>query len=603
MKVLSLFTGGGGLDIGFKEAGFDIVACLEIDKPSCGTLQMNKGHYVGDQCQIFNNDITKTAPESLSLDSIDFIIGGPPCQSFSAAGRRAGGVYGINDTRGSLFWYYCKFLEHFQPKGFLFENVKGILQANKSDDWNTIKKSFEQVGYRLKYMVLDAADYGVAQHRERVIMVGIREDLEADFAFPLPTHGPDSLDRKDYVTAGQALDDLDDPNEIVPPYTGKYGHLIPDIPPGMNYSFYTEKMGHPSPRFAWRSKFSGFLYKLSPDQLSKTIVANQGKYDGPFHWKNRKLHVCELKRLQGFPDDYKMIDSKAEATKQIGNSVSPKMAKQLGLAVKKQLFGEDSNVDLMPEGFSLSHGARKAMKSKKTRKLTTQNTVSDQLSLIGKKHYNKSMIFEDVIRYKDNIQFKISGNLNAGDWVIHVNEQGSHQPKIEYQLNLMFTELAGCEFKQIDATISTSDIFKLDILWDSIHEAVNLSSSYENLQPLYGHFTEPYPKFRLRLSVKKLQQLTEHEQFIVDFFEKMVGFHFLSKEQALSAINPDKEIARLLSRQLREHNFDVRTHETNRAIKEGYFKACYPFSLSSKSHSYVTWIEKGRHKTADILTA
>ena len=242
INVLSLFTGGGGLDIGFKNAGFDIEACLEIDKASCETLEINRGKYVKKDCKIFNADITKTQPEDLGVEHIDFIIGGPPCQSFSAAGRRAGGVFGINDTRGSLFWYYCQYLKHFQPSGFLFENVKGILQANKSDDWKTIQKSFEDVGYRLRYMILDAADYGVAQHRERVIMVGVRNDLNLDFNFPIPTHGPDSIIQKGYVTAGEALADLDDPSEIVPPYNGKYGHLLPDIPPGMNYSFYTERI-------------------------------------------------------------------------------------------------------------------------------------------------------------------------------------------------------------------------------------------------------------------------------------------------------------------------------------------------------------------------
>ena len=257
IRTLSLFSGAGGLDIGFHDAGFDIVGCLEIDTPSCETLRLNVGKYVSPDTKIFNDDITTTDPASLDVGEIDFIIGGPPCQSFSAAGRRAGGVHGINDTRGSLFWYYCKFLEHFKPSGFLFENVKGILQANNSADWDIILKSFESVGYNLYFKVLDAADYGTPQHRERLIMVGVRNDIHHTFRFPTPTHGPAGVETKKYFTPSDALSDLYDPDEPVEPYGGKYGHLLADIPPGLNYLFYTEKMGRPNPQFACRSKIFG----------------------------------------------------------------------------------------------------------------------------------------------------------------------------------------------------------------------------------------------------------------------------------------------------------------------------------------------------------
>jgi DNA (cytosine-5)-methyltransferase 1 len=117
IKTLSLFSGGGGLDIGFHQAGFDIVACLEIDRPSCQTLELNRGKYLNQNAQIFNSDITTTLPESLGLDEIDFIIGGPPCQSFSAAGRRAGGVHGIND-KGITFLVLLSVPETLYAKGF-----------------------------------------------------------------------------------------------------------------------------------------------------------------------------------------------------------------------------------------------------------------------------------------------------------------------------------------------------------------------------------------------------------------------------------------------------------------------------------------------------
>ncbi|MDQ6977493.1 MAG: DNA cytosine methyltransferase, partial [Ghiorsea sp.] len=189
VKVLSLFSGAGGLDLGFHLEGFDIKACIELEKDACDTLELNKDKYLSKDTKIYCHDITKLPPESVKneIGNVDFMIGGPPCQSFSAAGRRAGGVPGINDTRGSLFWYYAQYLRTFKPKGFLFENVKGILQANKSQDWEIIKESFRELGYKLTYRILDAADYGTPQHRERVILVG--QLLETPFKFPKPVFG------------------------------------------------------------------------------------------------------------------------------------------------------------------------------------------------------------------------------------------------------------------------------------------------------------------------------------------------------------------------------------------------------------------------------
>ncbi|WP_199347368.1 DNA (cytosine-5-)-methyltransferase [Tolypothrix tenuis] len=132
--TLSLFTGAGGLDIGFHHAGFRIVACVEQEKIFCQTLQLNLGRYLEPDCQIINKDIRILEPHEINVTQVDFIIGGPPCQSFSAIGRRAGGISGILDARGSLFEHYCRLVKHYQPQGFLFENVRGILSANKGKD-------------------------------------------------------------------------------------------------------------------------------------------------------------------------------------------------------------------------------------------------------------------------------------------------------------------------------------------------------------------------------------------------------------------------------------------------------------------------------------
>ena len=204
-----------------------------------------------------------------NIGKVDFIIGGPPCQTFSAAGRRANGVSGTMDTRGVLFREYARLLNILSPKGFLFENVYGIIGAQGGRAWQEIREAFSNLGYRLYYRILDAADYGVPQHRERLIIVGLKEGI---FKFPRPTHGPDSLDKTQHYTAAIAIKDvISRESDISNKLTGRYAKLLEDIPPGLNYSFYTEEMGHPNPIFAWRSKFSDFLYKADPDMPVRTI--------------------------------------------------------------------------------------------------------------------------------------------------------------------------------------------------------------------------------------------------------------------------------------------------------------------------------------------
>ena len=332
VRVASIFSGAGGLDIGFRRAGFDIAMSLDKDADCCSTIRQNTAGGI-----VLHRDITQVSFEKLhsQIGMVAFVIGGPPCQSFSAAGRRAGGIAGINDARGSMYAHYCNLLKIFQPVGFLFENVRGILSSNKGKDWGTIQDAFAELGYTLSFSLLDAADYGVPQHRKRLILVGHKTEA---FRFPQPTHGPDSRQGTAYISAGTAIADLDEPNEVVPPYGGKYGHLLPDIPPGQNYAFYTARMGHPQPKFAWRSRFSDFLYKLDPDQPSRTLLARPGHYTGPFHWKNRQLTIPELKRLQGFPDDYRLCGSDRSQVRQIGNSVPPPLSYALAKAVRDQFF-------------------------------------------------------------------------------------------------------------------------------------------------------------------------------------------------------------------------------------------------------------------------
>ena len=336
IRTLSLFSGGGGLDIGFHDAGFHALEMLELSPKYAATLEFNtqRGGLL-QGAKVVCGDI-RDYSVAATLE-VDFIIGGPPCQTFSAAGRRAAGVMGTDDSRGTLFLEYVRLLKSLRPKGFLFENVYGITGAGGGEAWNQIQLAFREAGYTLHWRVLDAADYGVPQHRERLFIVGVR-DGESPFLFPAPTHGPDAMN-SGYYDAGTALIGLDtDAPAASVGLNGRYGRLLSDVPPGLNYSFFTAEMGHPFPVFSWRSKFSDFLYKADPNMPIRTLKAQGGQYTGPFHWDNRKFSIAELKRLQTFPDMYRLIGGEQVCIQQLGNSVPPQLARVLALAVLEQVF-------------------------------------------------------------------------------------------------------------------------------------------------------------------------------------------------------------------------------------------------------------------------
>lgn len=336
IRTLSLFSGAGGLDIGFSDAGFDIIESVEIEKKFCETLELNSGEGRRfPHSKVNCVDIREFSGRNIG--PIDFIIGGPPCQTFSAAGRRANGVLGTTDARGVLFREYVRLLGELHPRGFLFENVYGLTGAQGGEAWREIQDSFAEAGYRIFSRILDAADYGVPQHRERLIIVGLRA---GEYKFPRPTYGPDSLAQTPFYTAGMAVRGLRlTAEEAREGLGGRFGRLLDDIPPGLNYSFYTREMGHPNPVFAWRSKFSDFLYKADPEAPVRTIKAQGGAYTGPLHWNNRFFACSEYKRLQTFPDDYAISGGKQVAVKQIGNSVPPQLARMLAISIQEQVFG------------------------------------------------------------------------------------------------------------------------------------------------------------------------------------------------------------------------------------------------------------------------
>lgn len=186
--------------------------------------------------------------------------------------------------------------------------------------------------------MLNAADHGVPQARPRLFVVGCRKREKLP-ELPEPTHHGEWERRKvvggplPHMTTGEALDGLitePEPEEVV---RGRWGHLLPEIPPGQNYLHFTEERGHPSPIFEWRSRYWSFLLKLDPAKPSATIQAHPGPNVGPFHWDGRRLRVGELRRLFTFPDDFSFAGRRASVQAQVGNSVPPLLARRVAEAV------------------------------------------------------------------------------------------------------------------------------------------------------------------------------------------------------------------------------------------------------------------------------
>lgn len=199
-------------------------------------------------------------------------------------------------------------------------------------------REVDAAGYAFSWKVLNAADHGVAQSRPRLFVIGARKGQPVP-AHPDPTHGgrwerrATGHHEHPHVTTGEALAGLvcdPEPGEEV---GGRFGHLLPGVPPGGNYLHYTEERGHPDPQFAWRSRFWWFLLKLDPDRPAPTIQAQPGPYVGPFHWENRRLRVGEVKRLFGFPDGFDLVGRRSSVQAQLGNCVPPPLAARVASAL------------------------------------------------------------------------------------------------------------------------------------------------------------------------------------------------------------------------------------------------------------------------------
>lgn len=349
LNYLSLFSGIGGLDYGLEAAGFKNIGCVEFDKDACEVLRTNTSWpiYESDIRNVDFNSITKKS--GIKRGELDLVVGGPPCQSYSKSSFWASDMKrGYSDKRGKLIDHYMRSIEELLPKAFLIENVPGFCFSNQNGGMNSIYRSLDRIkkrfgfNYIISHTVLNCVDYGVPQKRERFFLVANRTGVE--FEFPKATHGPVSnalgTGLKPFMSVGNAFAGIDYSklSEVVDA-GGKWRDLLPCIPPGQNYQYFTDK-GDGKSLFKYRSKFWTFLLKLSPKEPSWTIQASPGSSTGPFHWDNRKLYSRELARIQTIPDHVTLTSSPRVNHRLIGNAVPSLMGEVLGKEIRSQIFDQ-----------------------------------------------------------------------------------------------------------------------------------------------------------------------------------------------------------------------------------------------------------------------
>ncbi len=337
-RVVSIFTGCGGLDLGFHQEGYQTVWANDFAEWAVESFRANFGDV------IHLKDITKINPyEDKSIPECDIVLGGFPCQDFSIIWKQPG----LNGTRGGLFRHFAEFIDAKKPKAFVAENVKGLLTANGGKAMETIIKDFESIapGYVVKPHLYNFAEYGVPQFRERVLFVGVRKDTGFNFVHPLPTHGPKV--NAPYYTAGEALvgvESVPHNNEIIN-IKEKTRQMLELIPEGGNFTDVPKESS-----LYVKGMISHVYRRIKRDEPAKTIIAAGGGGTWGYHYPEpRALTNRERARLQSFPDDFVFKGSITEVRRQIGNAVPPQGVRLVARRLRPLFTGEYDRVDLQQE--------------------------------------------------------------------------------------------------------------------------------------------------------------------------------------------------------------------------------------------------------------
>lgn len=328
-SVLELFAGAGGLALGLEKAGLKCVALNEIDKWACETLRINRPNW-----NVLEGDI-KNFNFIEYNGKVDVVTGGFPCQAFSYAGKKLG----LNDARGTLFYEFARVVQEVQPAVCIGENVRGLLSHEKGKTLEGMISILDEIGYKVApVQVLKAINYRVPQKRERLIMVGVRKDIDLDFEYPKPHHKIYNLE--DALKKGE-LFDCDVPKSNGAKYP-EYKKQVLDMVPPKGYwrdlpvDIQKEYMGG---SFHLGGGKTGMARRIGWDEPSLTLTCSpaQKQTERCHPDETRPFTVREYARIQTFPDDWKFAGSMAQQYKQIGNAVPVNLGQEVGFSVVKLL--------------------------------------------------------------------------------------------------------------------------------------------------------------------------------------------------------------------------------------------------------------------------
>lgn len=331
---IELFAGAGGLALGLEKAGFEEIGLVEFDAKACETLRINRPKWnviEEDIVEVSKHDLLKEF--KLKEGELDLLSGGYPCQSFSYAGKKLG----LDDVRGTMFYYYAEFLRQLKPKMFLAENVKGLTTHDKGRTIQTMIAVFEELGYSVEWKVLNAWDYGVAEKRQRVVIIGIRNDLKGKVKFEYPKphdYKPvlrDALKDVPCSPGAKYPESKKKVFDLVPP--GGYWRDLPDdIARDYMKSCYFMGGGR-----------TGIARRISWDEPCLTLTCSpmMKQTDRCHPDESRPFTTREYARIQSFPDEWEFAGKVSDIYKQIGNAVPVNLAKCVGESIMEALNGGD----------------------------------------------------------------------------------------------------------------------------------------------------------------------------------------------------------------------------------------------------------------------
>lgn len=359
--TISLFAGAYGLDLGLEKAGFQTVSLVEIEPDATKTISINRPHLSScavprDICQVNAQTLLQEAGKILGLNrplrsnEVDLVTGGPPCQPFSTAGKRGS----VGDPRGSLFMEFIRIVDEIKPRFFIMENVKGLLSSPvrhrphdqrglgcpqlEPDEMSgaalqVILAEMKRIGYEVVYDLLNTADYGVPQCRERVIFIGYKSNDSV--TFPLPTHSQKGTGKKPkWLTLREGLKDLVDPQPEFVPYSENRLKYLRLLTAGQNWRDLPSELKAAAMGGAYKSEGGkvGFYRRLAWEKPSPTVTTSphQKATDMCHPDELRPLSVRECARIQTFPDDWVFYGSTASKYRQIGNAVPVLLGKAIG---------------------------------------------------------------------------------------------------------------------------------------------------------------------------------------------------------------------------------------------------------------------------------